>query len=56
MKFLPQDRSPRVAIVGFGYVGSCVAATLAGCGIEVFGIDSDQPSYRGDALRLVQVQ
>lgn len=42
MKFLPDDRAPSVAVVGFGYVGSCVAATLAGSGIRVFGIDSDQ--------------
>ena len=42
MKFLPHDRAPRVAVVGFGYVGSCVAATLAGSGIRVLGIDSDQ--------------
>ena len=41
MKFYPQGRSPKVAIVGFGYVGSCVAAVLAGRGIEVYGIDSD---------------
>jgi UDP-N-acetyl-D-mannosaminuronic acid dehydrogenase len=42
MKFLPRDRAPRVAVVGFGYVGSCVAAVLAGSGIRVFGIDNDQ--------------
>ena len=42
MKFLPHDRAPRVAVVGFGYVGSCVAAVLAGSGIRVFGIDNDQ--------------
>src|SRR5215471_13750113 len=42
MKFLPRDRSTRVAVVGFGYVGSCVAAVLAGSGIRVFGIDNDQ--------------
>jgi UDP-N-acetyl-D-mannosaminuronic acid dehydrogenase len=42
MKFLPRDRAPRVAVVGFGYVGSCVAAVLAGSGIRIFGIDNDQ--------------
>jgi nucleotide sugar dehydrogenase len=41
MKSLPQDRTPKVAVVGFGYVGSCVAVTLAECGIRVFGIDSN---------------
>ncbi|HEY5988972.1 MAG TPA: nucleotide sugar dehydrogenase [Streptosporangiaceae bacterium] len=30
-----------MAIVGFGYVGSCVAATLAEQGIRVFGVDND---------------
>jgi len=42
MKFLPPDRTPKVAVVGFGYVGSCVAATLAGCGISVCCIDNDR--------------
>jgi UDP-N-acetyl-D-mannosaminuronic acid dehydrogenase len=42
MKFLPSGRTPNVAVVGFGYVGSCVAATLAGCGIRVFGVDNDE--------------
>ncbi len=41
MKFLPSDRPPKVAIVGFGYVGSCVAATLAERGIRVFGVDNN---------------
>jgi dTDP-alpha-D-glucose dehydrogenase len=41
VKFLPSDRPPKVAIVGFGYVGSCVAATLAERGIRVFGVDND---------------
>lgn len=41
MKFLPETRKPNVAIVGFGYVGSCVGATLVDHGIKVFGIDND---------------
>lgn len=41
MKFLPVHRAPEIAIVGFGYVGSCIAATLAGSGIRVSGIDSN---------------
>ncbi len=41
MKFLPEDRQASVAVVGFGYVGSCIGATLAGRGVRVYGIDSD---------------
>ena len=41
MKFLPEDRKPSVAVVGFGYVGSCLGATLAERGVRVWGIDSD---------------
>jgi dTDP-alpha-D-glucose dehydrogenase len=41
VKFLPPDRAPKVAIVGFGYVGSCVAATLAERRIRVFGVDNN---------------
>jgi UDP-N-acetyl-D-mannosaminuronic acid dehydrogenase len=32
-------RRPIVAVVGLGYVGSCVAATLAGRGLDVIGMD-----------------
>lgn len=46
MKFLPADRKPSVAVIGFGYVGSCIGATLAESGTRVYGIDRD--------LRLVQ--
>jgi dTDP-alpha-D-glucose dehydrogenase len=41
VKFLPEDREPSVAVVGFGYVGSCLGATLAERGTRVIGIDSD---------------
>jgi dTDP-alpha-D-glucose dehydrogenase len=41
MEFLPEDRKPSVAVVGFGYVGSCLGATLAERGVRVFGIDSN---------------
>jgi dTDP-alpha-D-glucose dehydrogenase len=41
VRFLPDDRQPIVAILGFGYVGSCIGAVLAGRGIRVFGIDND---------------
>jgi dTDP-alpha-D-glucose dehydrogenase len=41
VKFLPDDRPPSVAVVGFGYVGSCIGATLAGRGIQVLGVDTD---------------
>jgi dTDP-alpha-D-glucose dehydrogenase len=43
MRFL-QDGTirPRVAIVGFGYVGSCLAAVLASRGLEVLGVDSNR--------------
>jgi len=40
MRFLPD--SPRIAIVGFGYVGSCLGVTLAESGLTVVGIDNDQ--------------
>ena len=41
MKFLPEDRKPSVAVIGFGYVGSCIGATLAERGIRVYGVDRD---------------
>lgn len=40
MRFLP-GQTTTTAVVGFGYVGSCVAATLADRGLDVTGIDSD---------------
>ncbi len=42
MKFLPDGVKPNVAIVGFGYVGSSVAAVLTDCGLHVTGIDIDE--------------
>ncbi|MER7049431.1 nucleotide sugar dehydrogenase [Streptomyces jumonjinensis] len=41
MRFLSDHDSPTVAVIGFGYVGSCVAATLAERGFDVIGIDTD---------------
>jgi nucleotide sugar dehydrogenase len=41
VRFLPVGRKPVVAVVGFGYVGSCVGVTLAQRGLRVSGIDSD---------------
>ncbi|WP_283133043.1 nucleotide sugar dehydrogenase [Rhizohabitans arisaemae] len=41
MRFLPEDRAPRVAIVGMGYVGSCFAATLTDRGLDVIGVDTN---------------
>jgi len=40
MLFLP-DQDVTVAVVGFGYVGSCIAATLADRGLDVVGVDTD---------------
>jgi UDP-N-acetyl-D-mannosaminuronic acid dehydrogenase len=33
--------NPTVAVVGLGYVGSCIAGTLAGNGLDVVGVDVD---------------
>jgi UDP-N-acetyl-D-mannosaminuronic acid dehydrogenase len=41
MRFLPDD-DLTVAVVGFGYVGSCLAATLADRGIDVIGVDANE--------------
>ena len=30
-----------MAVVGFGYLGACIAATLASCGLDVTGLDTD---------------
>lgn len=40
MRFLPDDLT--VAVIGFGYVGSCLAATMADRGIDVVGVDTDE--------------
>ena len=42
MRFLPGNSQLSIAIVGFGYVGSCIGITLADRGMRVHGIDSDQ--------------
>ncbi|MBY8851924.1 nucleotide sugar dehydrogenase, partial [Saccharothrix sp. MB29] len=42
MRFLPVDRRPAVAVIGFGYVGSCISATLADRGYDVIAIDTDE--------------
>jgi len=41
MRFLSDDEDLSVAVLGFGYVGSCIAATLADRGLDVTGIDAD---------------
>ncbi|MEU0537393.1 nucleotide sugar dehydrogenase [Amycolatopsis tolypomycina] len=41
MRFLPDQDRFRVAVIGFGYVGSCIAATLADRGFDVVGVDTD---------------
>ena len=41
MRFLPESGPLTVAVIGFGYVGSCVAATLADRGFDVIGVDTD---------------
>lgn len=44
MRFLPDslDSGLSVAVVGFGYVGSCLGVTLAERGMHVVAIDQDQ--------------
>lgn len=42
MRFLHDPRAPTVAVVGFGYVGSCLGITLADRGMTVTGIDSNR--------------
>ncbi|MFC0863854.1 nucleotide sugar dehydrogenase [Sphaerimonospora cavernae] len=41
MRFLPEQQGPKVAVVGLGYVGSCIAAILADRGWTVTGVDID---------------
>ncbi|MBY8875617.1 nucleotide sugar dehydrogenase [Micromonospora sp. PLK6-60] len=41
MEVLSDRRDPRVAVIGLGYVGSCIAAVLADRGFEVVGVDVD---------------
>jgi dTDP-alpha-D-glucose dehydrogenase len=42
VRFLPGKSQLSVAVVGFGYVGSCIGMTLAERGMRVSGIDSDR--------------
>ncbi|MFI7443494.1 nucleotide sugar dehydrogenase [Nonomuraea indica] len=42
MRFLPDWESITVSVIGLGYVGSCVAATLTDQGIRVVGVDNDE--------------
>ncbi len=41
MRFISAQDELKVAVIGLGYVGSCIAATLADRGLEVIGIDTD---------------
>lgn len=41
MRFLPDREDLKVAVIGFGYVGSCIAATLAERGFQVTAVDTD---------------
>jgi dTDP-alpha-D-glucose dehydrogenase len=41
MRFLADHEDLTVAVIGFGYVGSCLAATLADRGFDVVGVDTN---------------
>lgn len=41
MRFLSGQQDRKVAVVGLGYVGSCIAAALAERGLDVVGIDNN---------------
>jgi dTDP-alpha-D-glucose dehydrogenase len=41
MRFLNGQQDWKVAVVGLGYVGSCIAATLADRGLDVVGVDNN---------------
>jgi len=41
MRFLSGQQDPKVAVIGLGYVGSCVAAVLADRGLDVVGVDTN---------------
>ena len=63
MRFLPDD-DMTVAVIGFGYVGSCLAATLADRGCDVIGIDTNDtlvaetlpPRYNDESELTLEVQ
>ncbi|SDH93808.1 UDP-N-acetyl-D-mannosaminuronic acid dehydrogenase [Sinosporangium album] len=42
MRFLPDRESVTAAVIGLGYVGSCLAAALADRGMPVVGVDTDR--------------
>lgn len=41
MRFLSGKQDVKVAVIGLGYVGSCIAATLADRGLDVVGVDAN---------------
>lgn len=41
MRFLPDHKRIKTAVIGLGYVGTCVAGTLADRGFDVVGVDTD---------------
>lgn len=41
MRFLNDPEQGTVAVIGFGHVGACIAATLADRGFRVIGVDTD---------------
>lgn len=41
MRFLSGQQDWKVAVLGLGYVGSCVAAALADRGVDVVGVDTN---------------
>ncbi|MCT2585825.1 nucleotide sugar dehydrogenase [Actinophytocola gossypii] len=41
MQFLSGKKDLKVAVIGLGYVGSCIAATLADRGLDVVGVDAN---------------
>lgn len=41
MRFLSADQELKVAVIGLGYVGSCIAAVLADRGVDVVGVDTN---------------
>jgi nucleotide sugar dehydrogenase len=41
MRFISGQQDLTVAVIGLGYVGSCVAATLADRGLRVVGVDNN---------------
>lgn len=46
-----KNKQARIAIVGFGYIGTCIGAVLAEKGFDVVGIDTNQKNYRRNKSR-----